>query len=246
MRCFVAVLFLVACGHPAPFPRKPLPELVSVAPPTLPLAATSLQLVPGESLIWNVHWKGLTVGRAELAVTEQAVRSRFKTDALASTVVSIQYELDTVLDRTAARAASAVEKLVIDGETTEVAETFDGAGYAVDGRSVPLPGGSPGQTLHSALGVLRAWAQPDAQPGFLVVVHAGQPYRLEVSRPVAEELQGTETLRVACRVHPQDKQLTPFAVTLWLTADPQRTPRRIEITSAEAKITAELIDTTAS
>lgn len=246
MRCFVAVLFLVACGQPVPFPRKPLPELVAVAPPTLALAVTSLQLDPGESLLWSVHWKGLTVGRAELAVTEQAVRSRFKTDALASTVVSIEYELDTVLDRTAARAASAVEKLVINGETTEVAETFDGAGYAVDGRSVALPGGTSGHTLHSALGALRAWAAPDARPGFLTVVHAGQPYRLDASQPVAEELQGTETLRVACRVLPADKQLTPFAVTLWLTADPKRTPVRIEITSAETKITAELVDTAAS
>jgi Protein of unknown function (DUF3108) len=246
MRCLLAVTLLAACGRPAPFPVKPLPELVSAAQPTMPLAITGLQLVPGESLIWSVHWKGITVGRAELAVTERDVRSRFTTDALVSTVVSIQYDLETVLDRTAARAASATEKLVIDGDTKQVAETFDGVSYAVDGRSVALPGGNPGQTLHSALGALRAWAGPDARPGYLVVVHAGQPYRLDVSRPVTEELQGTGTLRVACRVIPQDKQLEPFAVTVWLTADPQRTPVRIEITSAEAHITAELINTAAA
>jgi len=245
MRCLVAVTLLVACGHPASFPRKPLPELVSAVQPTMPLAITTLQLVPGESLIWSVHWKGLTIGRAELAVTERDVRSRFTTDALVSTVVSIQYELETVLDRPAARAASATEKLVIDGETKEVAAAFDGASYAIDGRSFAVPGGNPGQTLHSALGALRTWAMPDARPGFLFIVHAGQLYRADVARPVAEELGGTKALRVECRVHPENDRLEPFAVTTWLTADPQRTPIRIEITNAEAKITAELIDTTA-
>jgi hypothetical protein len=210
----------------------------------MPLPLTTLALVPGESLIWTVHWKGITVGRAELAESERDVRSRFTTDALVKTVVSIEYNLETVLDRTAARAISATEKLVINGETKEAAETFDGASYAIDGRSVLVPGGNPGQTLHSALGVVRAWAAPDAHPGFLFIVHAGQLYRVDVMRPVAEELAGTSTLRVECRVHPEDDKLEAFAVTAWLTADPQRTPIRIEVTNAEAHLTAELIDTT--
>jgi hypothetical protein len=193
-----------------------------------------------------VHWKGITVGRAELAVTEREVRSRFTTDTLVSTVVSIQYELETVLDRTAGRAASSTEKLVIDGEIKAAAATFDGASYAIDGRSFAVPGGNPGHTLHSALGALRGWAAPDARPGFLFIVHAGQLYRVDVTRPVADEVAGTNTLRVECRVHPTNDKLAPFAVTTWLTADPLRTPIRIEITNAEAKVTAELLDTTAS
>jgi hypothetical protein len=245
MRCFFAVALLAACGRPLPFPQKPLPELVSATMPAMPLVIPTLQLVPGEALIWSVHWKGITVGRAELAVSEHDVRSRFTTDTLVSTVVSIQYELATVLDRTAERAASATEKLVMNGETKETAETFDGASYAIDGRSFAVPGGNPGQTLHSALGALRAWAQPKAQPGFLFIVHAGQLYRVDVTRPVAEELAGTRTLRVECRVHPASDKLEPFAVTLWFTADPQRTPIRIEITNTEAKVTAELIDANA-
>lgn len=244
----IAVLFVVACGRAPQVPHKPLPELVSAAIPATPLVTTALALPPGESLIWSVHWKGITIGRAELAVSEQGVRSRFKTDALVSTVVSIQYDLETIVDRTTARAISATENLTIDGETKQVAETFDGASYAIDGdgRSFSLPGGNPGHTLHSALGAVRAWARPDARPGFLFIVHAGQPYRLDVARPVAEELQGTKTLRVECCVHPQTDKLEPFAVTLWLTDDPKRTPIRIEITNANEHVTAELIDTTAA
>lgn len=241
----VAVLFVAACGPPPQFPVKPLPELVASAAPATPLPITALTLPPGESLIWTVHWKGLTVGRAELAVSDFDVRSRFKTDALVSTVVSMQYELETVLDRTAAHATSATENLTIDGEAKQVAETFDGASYAIDGRSFPLPEGNPGHTLHTALGAIRAWATPNARPGFLFIVHGGQPYRLDVARPIAEELQGTQTLRVECRVHPQTDKLEPFAVTVWLTNDPKRTPIRIEITNASEHVTAELLDTTA-
>jgi hypothetical protein len=244
MRSLVAVAFVAACGQPPPFPVKPLPPLVPAMMPTTPLVIAGLALEPGESLIWDVHWKGITIGRAELAVSDREAHSRFKTDALAHAMISIEYELATVLDREAARATSATEKLAIDGDTTQLAETFDGAGYVIDGRSFALPDGNPGQTMLSALGVLRAWARPDAQPGFLYIVHTGQPYRLDVARPIAEELQGTKTLRVACRVHPQDDQREPFAVTLWLTDDPKRTPIRIEITSASQRVTAELIDAT--
>jgi hypothetical protein len=123
---------------------------------------------------------------------------------------------------------------------------FDGASYAIDGRFFSLPDGNPGHTLHSALGAVRAWAQPDARPGFLFIVHAGQLVRLEVARPIVEELQGTKTLRVECRVHPQTDQREPFAATLWLTDDPKRTPVRIEVTSAGEHVTAELFDTTAT
>lgn len=245
MRCLVAVTLLAACGRSLAFPVKPLPELVSAVMPAAAIPITALALPPGESLIWSVHWKGLTVGRVELAVSEGNVRSRFTTDALVGTVVTIQDELETVLDRRAARPISASEKLVINGETKQVAATFDGASYAIDGRSFAVPGGNLGQTLHTALGALRAWAAPDARPGFLFIVHQGQLYRVDVMRPVAEELQGTKALRVDCRVHPGDDKLEPFAVTAWLSADPARTPIRIEVTNAEAHITAQLIDTNA-
>jgi hypothetical protein len=179
-----------------------------------------------------------------MAVSDREVRSRFKTDALASAVASIDYELDTVLDRDAARAVSATERLAIHGETTQRIVMFDGASYAIDGRPFEIPGGNPGQSLHSALGVLRAWAQPDAAPGFLFVVHAGRLVRLEVARPVVEELAGTRTLRVDGRVHPADDDHAAFPVTVWLTDDPKRTPIRIEIANAGDRVTAELIATT--
>jgi len=254
MHRLVAVMFLVSCGRPPQFPMKPLPELVSSSVPAAPLAVAALTLPPGESLLWDVHWKGITIGRAELAVSEREVRSRFKTDMLVSTVVSVQYELETVLDRAAARASSATESLTIDGETKHVVATFDDASYAVNGdgnggeRFFSLPDGNPGHTLHSALGAVRAWAAPDARPGFLFLVHAGQPVRLDVARPVVEALQGTQemkALRIECRVHPQDKKTEPFAVTLWLTDDDKRTPIRIAVTNGSEHIAAELIDTTA-
>jgi hypothetical protein len=244
----IAVMFVVACGRPPQFPVKPLPELISSAVPATPLAVAALTLPPGESLLWNVHWKGITIGRAELVVSDREVRSRFKTDMLVSTVVSVQHELETVLDRAAARASSATESLAIDGQTKQVVALFDGASYAIDGRFFSLPDGNPGHTLHSALGAVRAWAAPDAHPGFLFIVHAGQLVRLDVARPVVEALEGTQetkALRVECRVHPQASKTEPFAVTLWLTDDDKRTPIRIAVTNGSEHIAAELIDITA-
>ena len=251
----VAVLFVAACGPPPQVPHKPLPELVSSAQPATPLPVTALALPPGESLIWSVHWKGITIGRAELAVSDREVRSRFKTDALVNTMVSIEYDLATVFDRATARVTSATENLTINGETKQVAETFDGASYAInginsdtagDGRSFSLPDGNPGHTVHSALGAIRAWAAPEARPGFLFIVHAGQLVRLDVMRPITEELQGTKTLRVECRVRPTTDKMEPFAVTVWFTDDQKRTPIRIEITNAGEHVTAELIDAAAA
>jgi Protein of unknown function (DUF3108) len=247
----VAILFIAACAPPPQVPHKPLPELVSSAQPATPLPVTALALPPGESLIWSVHWKGLTIGRAELSVSDREARSRFKTDALVNTMVSIEYDLATIFDRATARVTSATENLTINGETKQVAETFDGASYAItgdeagDGRSFSVPGGNPGHTLHSALGAIRAWAAPEARPGFLFIVHAGQLARLDVMRPVTEELQGTKTLRVECRVRPGIDKMEPFAVTVWLTADQKRAPIRIEVTNAGEHVTAELIDTAA-
>ncbi|HET7501250.1 MAG TPA: DUF3108 domain-containing protein [Kofleriaceae bacterium] len=246
MRCLIAVMLLAACGHPSTFPVQPLPELVSTVVAATPLAVSALALEPGESLIWDVHWNGVTIGRAELAVSEQAAHSRFSTEGIARAMASVEYELETVLDRAAARPTSASERLRLGGETRQVAETFDGASYAIDGQFAAVPGGNPGQTLHSALGAIRAWAAPDARPGYLFVVHAGQLIRVDVARPIPEELQGTPALRVECRVRLADDQPATISITAWLTRDQKRTPVRIEIRRGNEQITAELIDADAA
>src|SRR5689334_14920182 len=102
----LSLLGLAACGRGPSVPIAPLPELVMPAAPAAPLAVRELLLVPQEKMIWDVHWRGLTIGRVELAVDGDEVHSRFRTGAVVSTVTAIDHELATVLDRARARAAS--------------------------------------------------------------------------------------------------------------------------------------------
>lgn len=238
---------LAACSRGADTPRAlfgPLPELVVAEPAAAPIAVRELLLPPDEKLIWDVHWKGLTVGRVELTVNGDEVHSRFRTSAVVRTVTSIDHELATVLDRTGARAASQHEALTVDGDARAIDAIFDGAGYRIAGQPAqPVKGGSA-HTLHSALGALRAWARPGARPGFLTVLIAGEPVRLEVAEPVAEALQDRATLRIDGRAL-GGRALGgagPITIKLWLRASEDRAPQRIEIATDEARVSAELLE----
>jgi hypothetical protein len=241
MRTFLLLSLLgaAACGRGPGVPIRPLPELVMPQSPTAPLAVGELLLVPQERMIWDVHWKGLTVGRVELSVDGDEVHSRFRTGAVVSTVTTVQHELATVLDRRGARAATQHEVLTIDGNTRAIDAVFDGAGYRIEGQQPQAVKRGQVHTLHSALGALRAWAQPGAKPGFLVVLFAGTPLRLEVTEPVPEQLQDRAALRIDGRAVGGE---SPATVTLWLRAGEDRTPLRIEIASDDARVTAELLD----
>jgi hypothetical protein len=233
-------LVLAACGRGPGVPIRPLPELVMPQPPATAIAVPELLLVPGEQMLWDVHWKGLTIGRIELTVDAGSVHSRFRTGAIVGTVTSIQHELDTVLDRAGARAASQHEQLTVDGDARTTDAVFDGAGYRIEGRPPDADKLGRVHTLHSALGALRAWARPGAKPGFLIVLLAGEPLRLEVGEPVPEQLGDRAALRIDGRVI---SSAHPAAVTIWLRAGEDRTPLRIELASDDdARVAAELLD----
>jgi len=229
---------LAACGHDQGFRIRPLPELVVARSPVAPIAVRELVLVPQEKMIWDVHWKGLTIGRVELSVGADDVYSRFKTGAIVSTMTSIHHELATVLDRPGARPASQHETLVVDGESRTIDAAFDDTGYRVGAGDPRAVRGVRVHTLHTALGTLRAWARPGARPGFLLLLVAGEQLRLELSEPIAEQLQDRAALRIDARVRGGER---PASITIWLHAGEDRTPLRIEIASEEARITAELI-----
>jgi uncharacterized protein DUF3108 len=232
----LAVLALVACEPPLHV--QPLPELV--APRVArPMVVPALGFVAGESLIWNVHMQGLTIGRVELDVTDAHVHSRFTTTALANALAHVRHELVTDLDRRAARPVHSLDELDVDGDHTRVDAAFAGTRVAFGEHVVLVPAGNVGHTLHSALGVLRAWARPDAPPGYLYVLHAGELYKLEFAEPMREELQGQKTLRVECRVKVPD--VAPIAISIWLAATSDHLPLRIEVHGGDIRLTAELI-----
>jgi hypothetical protein len=234
------VLLLLAACEP-PVPQKTLPQLVVAAAPSTSVAVASLKLIPNELMIWEVHVEGLSIGRAELRVGDREVSSQFATNELASMFGAVRYDLVTELIRPSAYAEASRESLEIDGETDTATIAFSDHGYTVNGRAYPVPAGRA-HSLHTALGWLRAWADPHAPSAALYVVHLGKLYRLEVGAPIRERLQDMPALRIDGHLH-GGKQ--PIAIAVWLEDTNDRAPRRIVATSGSFRITAELVERTA-
>ena len=234
----IALAGLAACGE-STFIAKPLGELVLAGPLARSTSVRALLLPPSESLIWEVRAGGMTIGRAELDIGDADTHSRFSTSSLASMFTSIHHELVTTLDRAAARPNAATETVVEGGETTRSEVAFDGNGYTLDGAArVALPDGNAAHTIHSALGWMRAWAAPTAAPSYLYVLEDRQLFRIDLERPIQEDLRGVDTLRIDGRIHTADATI---AITIWLTADGDRRPVRIAIVAARLHLTAELV-----
>jgi hypothetical protein len=104
-------------------------------------------------------------------------------------------------------------------------------------RVLAVPPGNVGHTLHTALGVIRGWASPQARSGFLYIVHAGELFRIDFQPPTVEDLRDRRTLRVEARVRGD----TPISLSIWLSDTPDRVPLRIEVRAEGVRLTAELI-----
>ena len=219
-RMAVLSIFVIGCSGPG-FTPAALPPLAAPQPPAKPLQVPTLLLEPGEHLAYLVRLHGVDVGRVDLDVTETQVTSKFKTNDVVGAFEPVQDEAVTTLDRVGARAATSTETLVIGGE----AKTFDA--------------GKTGQSVHSALGIVRAWAKPDAAPGFMMVDVAGKSWRLDLARPTVEDLQGTHALRVDGRV--RSNETSPISVVMWLDDSERRTPLRFEVSNADVHVVADLV-----
>lgn len=218
MRVVLITLLAAACGEPN-LVMKPLPPLVEpqARRPLPELAVTELGLAAGDHWIWDVQVQGFSIGRAELIVSEHDVQSRFHTSPLASAIANVSHELVTIIDREAGRPLTSTEQIDLGGKARQFSTKF---------------AGTTAHSFHSALGAIRAWARPGAEPGFLRVVHADHLFRLELEQPIVQQ----EQLRIDGRVIGPEVEL---ALTMWL--DPAHVPVRIEIRDGDERVTAELI-----
>jgi hypothetical protein len=218
LRPSLLLLFATACSGPSFQPATLPPIAVEVPKPKL-VQVPQLLLQAGEHFAYEVRFHGIVIGRVDLDVTPTQVMSKFKTNDVAGAFATVSDEATTTLDRVGAKAAANTETLIVGGD----AKTYDG--------------GNAGQTPLSALGVLRAWAKPDAQPGFLMIAAAGKTWRLDLARPTAEDLQGTHALRIDGKVQAEK----PIALKMWLAASDDRTPLRFELSNDEVHAVADLV-----
>jgi hypothetical protein len=212
------LLFATACSGPS-FTPSTLPAIAVEASKPKLLQVPQLMLRAGEHFAYEVRFHGIVIGRVDVDVATTQVTSKFKTNDVAGAFASASEESVTTLDRAGAKAAASSETLVVDGEV----KTYDG--------------GNAGQTPLSALGVLRTWAKPDAQPGFLMIAAAGKTWRLDLARPSAEDLQGTHALRIDGKVQAEK----PIAFAMWLAASDDRSPLRFELSNDDVHVVADLV-----
>jgi hypothetical protein len=238
MRRAVVLLCLAACAR-KPGTQAPAPD----APPTA-LALTAPQLLRGEEMAWDVFWQGMQVGQVELVTGARDVRASFRTGTLASAIASVRYDMTTRIDRGHARATTEV---TARGGTTERVDAELGATSFTLRGQVPrrTPDGQPLHTLTSALGIVRAWSQATAPQGYLWLVHGGELYRLDVFPPVRDEALGKKALRVDAVVRAIDRSVT-LDVAIWLARNADRTPLRFVVEEGGDRVSAELVESTAS
>jgi hypothetical protein len=134
-----------------------------------------------------------------------------------SAISNVEYDLQTIVDRSSARPHVSSERLEAEGKLRQFNTQY---------------AGTTAHSFHTALGAIRVWARPEAAPGFLLVVHADQVFRLELARPITQQ----EQLRIDGHVIGPDVDL---ALSIWL--DAARTPVRIEVRDGDERVTAELI-----
>ena len=236
MRNALVLVLLAACGEPQ-LAAKPLPTLIA-NPRHTGIVVGRLMLPDGERIRWEVHHKGFTIGRAEMIVGGARITSRFRTNELASMFAKAEHELVTTLAHSGTYPDYAMETANVDGRGEKYEVMFDQSVFVIDGKPRRVPDGVA-HTMHSALGVLRAWAAPNALPGFLNVLHAGDLYRLDVDTPTPEDWRGTQTLKIEGRIIGAEK---PILFTMWLTDDAKRIPIRIAISHDGKQLDAEKLD----
>jgi hypothetical protein len=189
-------------------------------------------VTPGERMTWTVRWRGMTVGRAELAVASRAVdgllsvASRFRTRGMAESLHPIRLALTTTVDRRTGRPLRALERLRW-GKSARTRRYRLGTAAHTNAHS-----------LASAIGVVRARARAGAG-GQFVVLFDRDAYQVEVTAPTPH----ADGLRVACRaVHTGPGRSETIAIDVILSPPPALAPVRIDIANRDGRVTAELVE----
>ncbi|MEM9493283.1 MAG: DUF3108 domain-containing protein, partial [Myxococcota bacterium] len=168
-------------------------------PPLLAPAASSAAPVhrllfhPGENMIFDVRWRGMSAGQVQLAVDSfpppgaktVTVHSEFKTAGVAATIVRIRHQLRSLIDLGQHRPLDSSELLVEGRDSHQIEVIFERWRYRL-GRGAPvqaLPERHLAHSAHSALGALRAWAGSGATAGHLYVLLGRHLHRVAVAEP---------------------------------------------------------------
>lgn len=220
------VVFIVGCAGvaaaPAPPPAPPVQR-----PFQAPLA------IPGESMAFEVSFRGLRVARVQVAVGQPGVfqgrpsiivKSHGVTDGLAALFGELDWTMSTTMDLEHGAPLLAEESAVVTvrGKTKTENERF------TDGT----------HTVHSAVCVLRGWQSAPAQSARTSMRIVDLVLDLEVHDVAREFLDSAG--KPAVRYDGLARSRFPFKI--WISDDTARVPLRAETSTKWGAVVVELVE----
>jgi hypothetical protein len=120
--------------------------------------------------------------------------------------------------------------------TTGLAERMNPVEYRL---VTPLQPEQSVDNLHSALGRLRTWAGPQAGPGRLFVKHGNRTFQVDFASPLLDASLKKNALRIDGEARAGDLLVE---MTIWLSADSDRSPLRITVVREGRQVSATLLE----
>ncbi|RMH45132.1 MAG: DUF3108 domain-containing protein [Deltaproteobacteria bacterium] len=234
-----------ACGGAPPDPRSP-PAATAAGPPA-PLAVATTGFRPGESMAWQLAWRGIAGGRTQTAVGEPGavagraalvVRTETRSDGLLAMVRHVRDDLATTIAvdgslPIASHGEFEFGKPGGDVKRSQVDAAFDGDGvritYERSGRpartwSRRLPPGERVYDTHAALGAMRAWRPKPGDRVYFYALSGRRLYRVDLTAI------GPESVTIGLGAFPALRiDGTGTRLTGRLLPDPKRKPRRFTV-----------------
>lgn len=223
-----------ACNH------VPLPLASGPAPAPAPAAAASAPkafAVPDETMEFRASFRGIPVGLVQTAVGQPGwigdrhaivVRSRGKSDGLASLFGDLVWELSTTVD---------LDASVPIEDREEAWLSFAGHDEHHDNHHT-WSAGDAGHDVHSVVSALRGWQSRSGDSASAEVRLAGGHFPVVVWNAGRDLLAalGKPAIRYEGRVHGR------FPFTIWISDDAARVPLEFRTETPIGTVAVELVD----
>jgi hypothetical protein len=220
------VLVFAACARVAAAPSAPAP-----APVQHPLGAPLA--IPGESMVFELTFRGLQVARVQVAIGQPGwvdgkpsiiVKSHGETDGLVALIGELDWTLATTMH-------------LVDGTPLLVEEDaiikFRGKTDTNHERSTDAR-----HTIHSAVCVLRGWRSRAGQEGSLAMRVDQAHIELRFHEAAREFLEVAG--KPAVRYDGVARGKFPFKI--WISDDTARVPLRLETSTKWGDVAVELVE----
>jgi hypothetical protein len=209
---------------------------VAAAPPPAPPAVVPLGTphgIPGESMVYELTFRGMPVGRVRVAVGQPGwvngrpsiiVKSHGETDGVAAMIGELDWQLETTIDLERGIPLLTIEDAVI---------TFRGETEKEHQRSTDAI-----HSIHSAASVIRGWRSAPNQQATFEMRIADAELSIQIHEAAREFLDsaGKPAVRYDGIVRRK------YSYQLWISDDAARVPLRLQTATKWGDVSIDLVE----